>query len=149
MYAAGIGPTHHSTITNGGAILAGCAVALTGARLPSVAGLIGVALIPSGALFWAQPVIVAGAILTISAPIIALVPLAPLGRRAYSVYLWSWPFVLGGWSSPGSGSRAGRETDAERAAQQADHGESSRIARGVGRPVAAVSRYFVRTIGRW
>lgn len=99
LYATGSTPgSYHSTITNGGALLAGCAVALLDVRLPRLFGLFGVALIWSGAIFWSQAAATVGAVLVVSSPIAALTPLAGLGRRAYSLYLWSWPLtmILGG-----------------------------------------------------
>jgi len=94
MYALNVGPVYYSSFTNGGAILAGCAAALAGRVLPRNAGLLGVALIVVGAVGWSQMLAVIGAVLVVLAPIDALLPLAPLGRRAYSLYLWSWPIVL-------------------------------------------------------
>ena len=94
MYALNIGPVYYSTFTNGGAILAGCAAALAGRMLPRIAGLLGIALIVIGAFGWSQSLAVTGAVLVVLAPVDALLPIAPLGRRAYSLYLWSWPFVL-------------------------------------------------------
>ena len=94
MYARDVGPFFYSTFTNGGAILAGCAAALTSRMLPKIAGLLGIALILIGAVVWWQGMVVVGAVLLVAAPVEALLPLAPLGRRAYSLYLWSWPFVV-------------------------------------------------------
>jgi peptidoglycan/LPS O-acetylase OafA/YrhL len=94
MYALNIGPVYYSTFTNGGAILAGCAAALAGRMLPRIAGLLGIALIIIGAFGWSQSLAVTGAVLVVLAPVDALLPIAALGRRAYSLYLWSWPFVL-------------------------------------------------------
>jgi peptidoglycan/LPS O-acetylase OafA/YrhL len=98
MYATRTGPWFYSTLTNGAGLMAGCAAAMLGRRLPPTAGLVGVALIGSAAVLWSQPLAIAGAILVVTSPIRALLPLAPVGRRAYSLYLWSWPLValLGG-----------------------------------------------------
>jgi peptidoglycan/LPS O-acetylase OafA/YrhL len=94
MYALEIGPVYHSSLTNGGAILAGCALALHPARVPRALGAAGVALIACSAVFWWQAVAVIGALLAIAGRPDALLPLAALGRRGYSLYLWSWPCVL-------------------------------------------------------
>lgn len=98
LYATRAADFYYSTLTNGGALMAGCAAAIAGRRLPRAAGLLGVALIAIGALFWSQPAATIGAVLVVTAPIEALLPIAFVGRRAYSLYLWSWPlvFTLGG-----------------------------------------------------
>jgi len=98
LYVLGVGPVYYSTFTNGGAILAGCAIALADRPLPRIAGLLGIALIVVGAVILSQTMAVVGAVLLLVGPVEALVPIAPIGRRAYSLYLWSWPFayLIGG-----------------------------------------------------
>jgi peptidoglycan/LPS O-acetylase OafA/YrhL len=94
MYWLGIGPVYHSTFTNGGALLAGCAMAIWGRTLPRWANSLGIALILVSALVWWQGMAVAGACLVVATTGSALLPLAAVGRRAYSIYLWSWPLVM-------------------------------------------------------
>ena len=94
MYWYGVGPVYHSTFTNGGALLAGCAMAIWGRNLPALANPLGIALIVVSSLVWWQPMAVLGASLVVASSGSGLLPLAPLGRRAYSIYLWSWPLVL-------------------------------------------------------
>jgi peptidoglycan/LPS O-acetylase OafA/YrhL len=94
LYATRSGPWFYSTLTNGAGLMAGCATAMLGRRLPAIAGLFGVALIGASAILWSQPLAVLGGVLVVTSPIDALLPLAPIGRRAYSLYLWSWPLVV-------------------------------------------------------
>ena len=85
---------YYSTVTNGGALLAGCAVAVSRWRLPVLAGQLGVALIVVGGTMGSQLAAVVGATLVVSTTTAALIPLAPLGRRAYGIYLWNGVFYL-------------------------------------------------------
>jgi peptidoglycan/LPS O-acetylase OafA/YrhL len=98
MYATHTGPWFYSTLTNGAGLMAGAAAAMVGWRLTHGFGLVGVTLIGAAAVLWSQPLAIVGAVLVVSSPIEALLPLAAIGRRAYSLYLWSWPLValLGG-----------------------------------------------------
>ncbi|HEX2754960.1 MAG TPA: acyltransferase [Candidatus Limnocylindrales bacterium] len=93
LYFLNVGPVYYSTLTNGGAILAGCAIALAERQLPRIAGLLGIALIIVAAAIVSQALAVVGAVLLLLGPVDALIPIAPVGRRAYSLYLWSWPFA--------------------------------------------------------
>jgi peptidoglycan/LPS O-acetylase OafA/YrhL len=83
-----------ATFSNGGAILLGCAVAIWGGHLPKVAGSLGVALIVTGAIFTSQLSAALGGALVVTTAVRELTPLAPIGRRAYSLYLWSWPMRI-------------------------------------------------------
>jgi peptidoglycan/LPS O-acetylase OafA/YrhL len=87
------GPWFYSTLAHAGGLMAGGAAALARVRLPQSAGAVGIALIGSAALLWSQPMAIIGAVLVISARTNLLNPLAVIGRRAYSLYLWSWPLV--------------------------------------------------------
>lgn len=88
------GSDYHSTLANGGSILAGCALAVSGWRAPRIVGLVGLALIVTDVFFWQQWPAVVGSVLVMAGPIRALVPLAPVGRRAYGLYLWNTPMLV-------------------------------------------------------
>jgi len=88
------GDTYYSTLANGGAILAGCALAISGLSVPRAVGVLGLGLILVDVLFWAHGLTVIGSVLVIAGSIKALVPLGALGRRAYSLYLWNTPMFI-------------------------------------------------------
>ena len=85
---------YYSTLTNGGALLAGCAVAISRRRLPGLAGQLGVALIVVGGMMGSQLSAVIGAALVVATTTTALIPLAAVGRRAYGIYLWNGVFYV-------------------------------------------------------
>jgi peptidoglycan/LPS O-acetylase OafA/YrhL len=95
-----VGPFEYfSTITRGDAILLGCLIALTGVRLPAwsavvgVIGLVVITLVNLGHDFAVPGAMIAAALIVAShwAP---LGVLAPIGRRAYSLYLWNLPMTV-------------------------------------------------------
>jgi peptidoglycan/LPS O-acetylase OafA/YrhL len=55
---------------------------------------LGIALIAVSSMVWWQWMAVIGSCLMVASERSALKPLAWVGRRAYSIYLWSWPLVL-------------------------------------------------------
>jgi len=85
---------YYSTLTNGGALLAGCAVAVSRRRLPGIAGQLGIALIVVGGMMGSQLSAVIGATLVVATTTPGLIPLAAVGRRAYGIYLWNGVFYL-------------------------------------------------------
>jgi peptidoglycan/LPS O-acetylase OafA/YrhL len=78
-------------------LILGCAAALWGWRLPGWAGSIAIALLVSLSLFTFAYTIefatICALIVVLSAPG-SLVPLAPLGRRAYGIYLWNGALTM-------------------------------------------------------
>ena len=90
---------YFSTITRGDAVLVGCVLAIARVRLPAWSGAAGIAAILILA-FLDLPhdigitlVIVAAAAVVCSGwrPLGAL---APMGKRAYGLYLWNWPLAI-------------------------------------------------------
>jgi peptidoglycan/LPS O-acetylase OafA/YrhL len=94
LYAVPIEGAYFSPLTNGGALLAGCAIALWDVRLPRVLVGVGLGLVLAACLKGSQPMAVAAGVLIVSSSSLALAPLAPFGRRAYGLYLWSWPLAM-------------------------------------------------------
>lgn len=86
----------HSTPARVDALLVGCLAALRGWTFPPAIGLMGLAvllvagLIPNPAAAVTEATIGASLIVASRIPIDRL---APIGRRAYSLYLWSWPMT--------------------------------------------------------
>ena len=81
-----------STPTNAAAIMVGALIALRGIHAARLLGAAGLAILFAGALSDAVALSVVGAALFITSGSLALTPLAPVGRRAYGLYLWHWPF---------------------------------------------------------
>jgi peptidoglycan/LPS O-acetylase OafA/YrhL len=90
---------YFSTVTRGDAILVGCAFAIGRVRLPSWAGVAGVAvLIVASCLNQSHDVTIPAAMLAAGLVVVSewrpLGVLAPIGRRAYGLYLWNWPLTI-------------------------------------------------------
>jgi peptidoglycan/LPS O-acetylase OafA/YrhL len=94
------GPLEYfSTVTRADAILAGCVVALIGPRWHSGLAVVGVAaLLVVSAINpvhdIAIPVAMVATVAVIGGRFERLGVLAPIGLRAYSLYLWNWPMTL-------------------------------------------------------
>jgi peptidoglycan/LPS O-acetylase OafA/YrhL len=90
---------YFSTITRGDAILAGCVLALLRVRLPSWAGIVGVLtlvvatyLTPTHDLAIPISIVASGMVVTSEWRPLGI--LAPIGKRAYGIYLWNWPLTI-------------------------------------------------------
>ena len=90
---------YYSTITRGDAILAGCVLGIIQPRLPSrvaVAGLVLLLVVSylnlSHDLATPLSIVASGMVLSSSLPVLGR--LAPIGRRAYGLYLWNWPMAI-------------------------------------------------------
>jgi peptidoglycan/LPS O-acetylase OafA/YrhL len=94
------GPLEYfSTITRADAILVGCLLAVTAIQLPRWAGAVALAaLVGVAALNLDHDITIGVAMIAAAVVIVARVEvlgvLAPIGRRAYSLYLWNWPMTL-------------------------------------------------------
>ena len=96
------GPLEYfSTITRADAILVGCVVALTRPRWPTSIAAAGLVALVAVALLIPPPdhdVAIPAAMLATAAIIggklAPLGRLAPIGLRAYSLYLWNWPMTI-------------------------------------------------------
>jgi peptidoglycan/LPS O-acetylase OafA/YrhL len=94
------GPLEYfSTITRADAILVGCLLALTAIELPRWTGAVALATLVGIAAINADHDLTIGiAMIATAIVIVARVEvlgfLAPIGRRAYSLYLWNWPMTL-------------------------------------------------------
>jgi peptidoglycan/LPS O-acetylase OafA/YrhL len=89
----------YSTITRGDAILAGCVLGILKPKTPPWTGLAGIAILVFAAYlqpnyYLMVPVCVFAAALVVTSEWSALGVLAPIGRRAYGLYLWNLPFTL-------------------------------------------------------
>ena len=95
-----VGPFEYfSTVTRADAILLGALLALTGVRMPRWHGVLAlVALIAFAAINRGHDPTIGAAMVATAIVIAARVDwlgvLAPIGRRAYSLYLWNWPMTL-------------------------------------------------------
>jgi peptidoglycan/LPS O-acetylase OafA/YrhL len=90
---------YFSTITRADAILVGCVFAIRQPRLPSGSGVVGLVVLVGVSLLnpshdIAIPVAMAATAAVIGDRVSLLDGLAPLGLRAYSLYLWNWPMTL-------------------------------------------------------
>lgn len=91
--------TYYSTFTRMDAILAGSLLALVPLRFPSWAGTLGLATLVMVALVPLDfavglPFATVAAVVTVAGGVPWLRHLAPLGKRAYGIYLWNWPLTL-------------------------------------------------------
>jgi peptidoglycan/LPS O-acetylase OafA/YrhL len=79
------------------ALLVGCAIALWGRPLPKLLGPIAIAILVGTSVTLTrlilEPAMISAAVIVLVRPAV-LEPLAPLGRRAYGIYLWNWPLTL-------------------------------------------------------
>ena len=90
---------YFSTITRGNAILVGCVLGLVQVRLPSRIGALGVPILviltymnlPHDV---ANPIAILASSMIICSSLPALGVLAPIGRRAYGLYLWNYPLSV-------------------------------------------------------
>ena len=92
---------YFSTVTRGDAILLGCALALIRPRWPSVVAFGGVVALVAVALLvppdnhdLAILAAMAATVAIIGGQLKPLGRLAPIGLRAYSLYLWNWPMTI-------------------------------------------------------
>jgi peptidoglycan/LPS O-acetylase OafA/YrhL len=90
---------YFSTITRADAILLGALLALTDVRVPRWAGVLALgSLVAIAALNRDHDPTIGAAMVATAVIITARVEwlgiLAPIGRRAYSLYLWNWPMTL-------------------------------------------------------
>jgi peptidoglycan/LPS O-acetylase OafA/YrhL len=91
---------YFSTITRADAILLGCVVALTRPRWPAwiaaagLLALVAVAFVIPTVHDVAIPVAMLATVAVIGGELKPLGRLAPIGLRAYSLYLWNWPMTI-------------------------------------------------------
>jgi peptidoglycan/LPS O-acetylase OafA/YrhL len=94
------GPTEYfSTITRGDAVLVGCLLSIGRVRLPTWFAAAGVVTMVALTLTnlahdIAIPIAILSAGGVVCAPWQPLARLAPMGRRAYGLYLWNWPLAV-------------------------------------------------------
>ncbi len=90
---------YFSTLTRGDAILAGCALGIVQPKASTRVGIAGLLLLlavtylnlPHDA---ATPLSILASGMMVSSTLPALGVLAPIGRRAYGLYLWNWPMAI-------------------------------------------------------
>jgi peptidoglycan/LPS O-acetylase OafA/YrhL len=90
---------YFSTFTRADAILLGCVVAVARPRVPAMAAVLGVAMMVAVTLIdpvhdIAIPATMIATVAVIAGRFEALGVLAPIGLRAYSLYLWNYPMYL-------------------------------------------------------
>lgn len=90
---------YFSTITRGDAILAGCVLGIVQPKVPSRAGMAGLLLLLAVTYLnlshdLANPLSILASGMIVSSSLSALGILAPVGRRAYGLYLWNWPLAI-------------------------------------------------------
>jgi peptidoglycan/LPS O-acetylase OafA/YrhL len=90
---------YFSTITRGDAILVGCVLGIVQPKVPSRVGIAGLVLLLAVTYLnlshdVATPlsILASGMIVASSLPFLGV--LAPVGRRAYGLYLWNWPLAI-------------------------------------------------------
>lgn len=91
--------SYFSTLTRGDAILLGCVLGILRPRTPAWMGCAGVsALVIASYLqpnyYLMMPVCILAAALVVTSEWPALGVLAPIGKRAYGLYLWNWPLTV-------------------------------------------------------
>ena len=90
---------YFATVTRADAILVGCILAIVKPRWPAGVGLAGVIVLIVASLLnpvhdIAIPAAMIATAAVIGGPLEPLGVLAPIGLRAYSLYLWNWPMTL-------------------------------------------------------
>ena len=90
---------YFSTVARGDAILVGCLVAMRPVRLPHWLGSLALgALVILAFVDWSHditiPLVVSASVIVITSEVGFLGVLAPIGRRAYALYLWDWPLTI-------------------------------------------------------
>ncbi len=90
---------YFSTITRGDAILAGCVLGIVRPKASPTVGVAGLTLLLAVTYLnlshdVATPLSIVASIMLISGPVPSLAILAPIGRRAYGLYLWNWPLAI-------------------------------------------------------
>ena len=90
---------YFSTITRGNAILVGCVLGIVQPRVPARLGGFGLLILVIVSYLnlphdIALPIAIASSSLIVSSSLPALGILAPIGRRAYGLYLWNYPLTV-------------------------------------------------------
>ncbi len=90
---------YFSTVTRGDAVLVGCVLAIARVRLPTWSSGVGVGAILILAFLdlphdIAIPLVILAAAAVVCSGSRRLGVLAPIGKRAYGLYLWNWPLAI-------------------------------------------------------